>query len=341
MCGAGLTLAFAGCGGSSGDAPAPPPPPNPLYVRAQEGRDTNSGGSPATALRSIAKAASLARTGYRIIVGQGVYVGGVTTAAVGEAPQRLQFIADVDGSETGDPPGAVVVSRSGTTDPAGFNLFNSADSVIDGFTITGFPDAGIVIKSGSDNFTIQNCIVFANPGDGIRVQDSASVLIFNNLIYGNGQTGIAIVGQLAGSPNARILSNTLTTNGNRGLTVGNTVRASPNAEVRNNIIQGNQGDANVKVFETPRSDLGYAGDYNLVFPATYIPVSIRGANDINANALFTSDFHVQPGSPTIDNGGPLNVPNSQASLLRQRTTISTNVLDSGVLDMGFHFIRNR
>src|SRR5262249_60311074 len=98
--------------------------------------------------------------------------------------------------------------------------------------------------------------------------------------------------------------------------------------------------ANIKVFTNPGSDLGYDGDFNLVFPASYQPSSIRGSNDFNGDAQFTSDFHLQATSPAINRGGPLNLPNSQTTILRSRTTTGTN-LDTGVFDMGFHFLRNR
>ena len=341
--GAALTLTVSGCGGGGGggSTPAGPPPPNPLYVRTA-GKDTNSGADPANALKTIGKAAQLARSGYVIIVGSGTYAeGNITNARTGmAAPQGLSFVADASGTKTGDAAGAVTIDGTGTGATAGFNLSNAMGSLIDGFTITGFSDAGIVVKSSSDDLTVQNCIVFNNPGDGIRVQDSASVLVFNNLSYGNGGTGIAIVGQISGSPDARVLSNTMAANGDRGLRIGNTNAASPNAQVLNNIVQGNSGDANIKVFTDPRSDLGYNGDFNLVFRATYIPSSIQGPDDFNGDALFTTDFHLQSTSPAINRGGPLNLPNSQTTILRSRTTTGTN-LDSGVFDMGFHFLRNR
>ncbi len=314
-----------------------PPAPNPIYVRVS-GRDTNSGASPASALRSISKAAQLARNGYLIIVGPGTYREGVTPAAVGVAPQGVQFVADVTGARTGDSAGEVKLDGTGTGATAGFNLFSSMGSLIDGFTLTGFSDAGITIKSGSDDFTIQNCIITNNSGDGIRAQDSASVLIFNNLLSGNGGTGIGIVGQISGSPNARVLSNTMVGNGTRGLIVGNTSAASPGALVHNNVVQGNGGDANIKVFTAPRSDVGYDGDYNLVFPGTYLPNTINGSHDFNGDAKFTGDFHLQSTSPAIDRGSPLNLPNSQTTILRGRTTIGTT-LDVGTFDLGFHFRR--
>jgi parallel beta-helix repeat protein len=345
VCGAIIAFVAAGCGGGGGGGtPAAPPPPNPLYVRAS-GRDTNSGADPANALGTISKAAQLARSGYVIIVGPGMYADGDITNQKNQmaASQGLSFIADASGAQTGDQAGAVTIKGNGTGATAGFNLSKAMGSLIDGFTITGFSDAGIVIKSSSDDLTIQNCIVTNNSGDGIRVQDSASVLIFNNLISGNGGNGIGIVGQGSGSPDAHVLSNTIVGNGTasaaaRGIVVGNSNAASPNAVLHNNIVQGNAGDANIKVFTNPRSDLGYDGDYNLVFPGTYLPSSIRGSHDFNGDAQFTGDFHLQLTSPAIDRGGPLNLPNSQTTLLRARTTTGTT-LDSGAFDLGFHFLR--
>lgn len=337
-----VVFVFGACGG--GGSPASTPPPcaadtKTCYVRVN-GRDTNSGADPNNALRTIGKAAQLARSGYRIIVGPGSYREGVTTASVGVAPQGLQFIANVAGDQTNDSAGAVTLNGTGTGATAGFNLFSSLGSLIDGFTITGFSDAGIVIKSGSDDFIIQNCILSDNPGDGIRVQESGSVLIFNNLVSGNGGVGIGIVGQISGSPNARVLSNTSVNNGTRGIVVGNTKAASAGALVHNNIVQGNAGDANIKVFTSPRSDLGFDGDYNVVFPATYLPpntIGIRGTHDINIDAKFTADFHLQSTSPAIDSGGPLNLPNSETTILRSRTTTGSG-LDRGTFDVGFHFL---
>ena len=336
-----MAFALNACGdGGGGGGPPPTPPPNPLYVSTR-GNDANSGAGPQDALRTISRAAEVARDEYKIIVAAGVYNEGVTTAEMGEAPQRLSFLADGD----------VLIDGRGTGAPAGFSLFRSVGSLIagltpqDGFSITGFPDAGIVIKSDSDDFTIQNCTVFDNDGDGIRVQDSKRVLVFNNLVYGNGGAGVAIVGTLTGSPNARVLSNTLVDNRNRGITIGNSRRASQGAEVQNNIVQNNGGDANIKVFADPPSTTGYVGNYNLVFPGTYIPSTIDGRRDVNGDARFVSGdgasaegYCLLTTSPAINKGTALNLPDPQSNILRARST-NCRTLDTGVLDIGFHFPR--
>jgi parallel beta-helix repeat protein len=353
----GVTAAFGGCGGGGGSTITTPPScdagTKTCYVRASSGSDTNSGADADNALQTIGKAASLAHSGYKIIVGPGTYREGVTTSSVGLAPQGLQFIGDVTGAQTGDAAGPVMLVSPGSPATAGFNLFSSAGSSIDGFTITGFADAGIVIKSGSDNFTIQDCIVFANPGDGIRVQDSANVLIFNNLVYNNQGDGFVIAGQGSGSANANLINNTVVSNTARGLQVGNSTTASPQAFLRNNIFEDNGADATIKVFtpppaSVPRSDLGYDADFNLVRPATYQPTNIKGNHDIAANPLFTDAacpasvlaaacaYHLQSSSPAIDQGDSLNSMSNLREQLRNLTTTGTTC-DQGALDLGFHY----
>jgi parallel beta-helix repeat protein len=342
----GVVFVLSACGGGGGSPPAAPPPPNPLYVRTS-GKDTNTGGDPDNALRTISKAASLVRNGYKVIVGSGTYREGVTTTAAGVAPQGLTFLADTTGEQTGDLAGPVILNGTGTGDGAGFNLFNSGGTVIDGFTITNFSDAGIVIKSSSDNLRIQNCIIFSNPGDGIRVQDSANVLVFNNLIYSNGGSGVALVGPTAGSPNGHVINNTIFANQFRGLTVGTSTRASTGAFVRNNIVQNDGTDFSIKVFTpppstVPRSDIGYDADFNLVFPATYLPSNVEGRHDVARDAQFVNaangDFHLRSASPAINVGFSLtDTYQPLQNALRGRTTTGGTACDQSALDLGYHY----
>ena len=340
------TLGFNACGGGGGGGgtPAGPPPPNPLYVSARRGKDTNIGDRSAP-LKTISKAAQIVRSGYSVFVGSGTYQEGVTTPSVGTPPQGIQFIADVSGAQTGDSAGAVIVDVSTAPSQAGFNLFNSPGSMIDGFEIRGAGDAGIVIKNGSTDFTIQNCVVHDNPGDGIRVQDSSNAVVFNNLVYNNQQRGIAIVAAVAGSPNANIISNTIVSNHAVGLTIGNAAPKPPSsgAFVRNNIVEQNLGDSNVKVFTDPRSDLGLDEDFDLIFPAgSFNPKSIQGKHDVGTQALFlnasTGDYHLRSNSTNaLDVGDSLSNMQALANLLRGRTTTGGTDCDKGALDLGFHY----
>jgi parallel beta-helix repeat protein len=341
-----VVMLASACGGGGGDAAPAPPPPNPLYVRTR-GSDTNTGADPANALRTITKAAQIALDGYDIIVGAGTYREGVTTDRRGTPARALRFVADFDGSRTGDA-GAVMLNAANTSENAGFSISRSPGTVIDGFTITGGGDAGIVIKSSSHNFTIQNCVLANNPGDGIRVQDSSNVVIFNNLIYGSGQDGIAIAGQSSGSPNAHLFNNTVVSNRNQGILIGNSNAASPNAALQNNIVQDNDlsDGINIKIFtpppaNVPRSDVGYDEDFDLIFPARFQPTSLpRGDHSLFVDARFTNqglaDFHLSAASPAIDAGSDAGLTSAQTATLRARTTTGAT-RDTGELDLGYHF----
>jgi parallel beta-helix repeat protein len=339
--------ALSGCITAPTPAPTPtptePPPPITLFVRSS-GNDSNSGSDAATALQTISRAVRLAHSGYRILVGPGTYSESVVTPTAGGAPQAVLFVAHPSGILTGDAPGAVIVDATGSAEGAGFKLSHSSDSLIDGFTITGAVDGAIIIRIGSNNVTVRNCMVSNNPGSGIRVQDSAGVLLFNNLVSGSGGQAIALVGQTSGSPDARVFGNTIVRNGDRGITVGTTQAASPRALLRNNIVQNNglRTDPllqNIKVFTTPPSDAGYDADFNLVFPPSYLPTTIAGRHDLGTDATFVfeagDDYHLRPNSPAIDAGDAL--PPALEAVIVSRTTTGTN-LDSGRLDLGFHFL---
>ena len=348
----GIAASISACGGG-GSSPAGPP--NPLYVNATSGSDTNLGDQ-SHPLASVLKAAQLALDGYKIVVAPGTYKeGGITTSRQGKDPRGVQFVADASGTQTGTAAGPVTIDATGSS--AGFNLSSSSAAIIDGDTIKAIIDgftisgaigsnsAGIVVKSGSDDLSIQNCIIHDNGDDGIRVQDSTGVLVFNNLVYDNAGDGINIAGNDTGSPNARLYNNTVFSNGGHGVTIGTSGVASPRASLRNNIVQDNAG--NIKVFTRPRSDLGFDGNCNLVFPASYDGVA-GGTHDLATDAKFVNpprDFHLRPNSPAIDASDPsdcalIGLPNSQQLILRQRTTVTKGDPDGGWFDLGFHFLRN-
>lgn len=332
-----LLLAMTACGG--GDAGPEPPPPNPLFV-SPFGRDTNLGDVEAP-LGTIRRATQIALDGYEIVVAPGTYLEAVTTDRTGRPAQALTLVADTSGERTFSAPGAVLIDASGTRGAAGITLSNSPDTIVAGFRVTGAADAGIAVRARSDRVVIRNCEVFDNGGDGIRVQDSAGVVVFNNLVTFNGQTGLVIAGQGAGSPDAVVLNNTIALNGQRGLTVGTSAAASPRAYLRNNIFfqNGPPGALSIRVITSPRSELGYDADYNLVLPASYDPATLRGARDLAANPAFVDvtvgNFRLTPGSPAVDAGDD-SIPVAYRGPLRTRTTTGRGP-DGGPLDLGYHY----
>jgi parallel beta-helix repeat protein len=333
-----LVLLLAACGG--GDTPPPNPPPNPLYV-SPSGSDTNLGDVDSP-LKSIHKAAQIALDDYEIFVAPGRYREEVSTDRTGTPAQRLTLLADVTGEITGSAAGEVIIDVSGIRNANGISLSNSSGTVIDGFTVVGSGDAGIVLKSGSNGVVIRNCLVHDNGGDGLRVQDSAGATLFNNLVYRNGATGIVIAGQRTGSPDAQLINNTVAFNVVRGITIGTTGAASPRALLRNNVVAENSSpDAlQLRVITEPRSDLGFDGDYDLVSPPNYDPSSLAGAHDLDVDPDFVDsgadDYHLAAGSPAV-NAGDNGIAAALVAALRSRTTTGAGN-DVGRLDLGFHFL---
>ncbi|HUI26821.1 MAG TPA: right-handed parallel beta-helix repeat-containing protein, partial [Candidatus Kryptonia bacterium] len=250
-------------------------------------------------------------------------------------------------SRTGDSPNPVIIDAQGNSVPTALTIAQSPGTVVDGFVLTNSSDAGLVVKSSSDGVTIQNCIVFNNISDGIRVQDSARVVLFNNLVYGNAGTGLNITGSISGSPDARLLDNTVAFNQVRGITIGQSHVASPRAVLRNNILYQNAGDASIKVFApppstVPRSDVGYDEDFDLILPFSFIPTSLQpGSHDLSSEPGFLApslgDFHVAADSPTLGAGTTAGLSDSQVALLRSRTTTGDGT-DGSANDLGFHYL---
>src|SRR5262249_48376900 len=93
------------------------------------------------------------------------------------------------------------------------------------------------------------------------------------------------------------------------------------------------------ISDPPRSDVGFDGDFDLVFPPLYDPPSIRGAHDLGIEPRFTSvetdDYHLITSSPAIDTGDD-GIDSALRNALRLRTTTGVEP-DSDQLDLGYHF----
>jgi len=235
-----------------------PIPANTYYVRTSgfDPPDCSGGTSPATAWRTISKAAACVGAGDTVHVGGGTYVESVllTTAGTGLFP--IRFVADVTGAQTGD--GGAVIVDAGLA-RAAFALDGADQVVLDGFTLTG--SAGSTLPAGgasivrSDDVIVRNCAIHGNAlgihlddsdrgriesnviwsnfntlGQGIRLVDADDVVIRNNLIYANLGAGILVS---SGSTGLLIENNTLYRNGSIQIDVdalGNSV------VVRDNVI---------------------------------------------------------------------------------------------------------
>lgn len=329
-----------------------------LYVRTS-GSDGNDGLTPATALHGIRIAArQLSDSGGQIIVGPGTYrEGDISPKVATQKSQRvapLEFLADSTGTLTGDQPGPVLVDATGGG--TGFLVYGESNVRIDGFYIRGATDAGIQVRYdrgagiASSNVVITNCVVFSSYKRGIDVQDTADAVIFNNLTYFNGSTGISVGGGILGSADAVVAQNTTYDNGIYGMIIGEGDQspvASPNAFVVSNIIARN-AVAGLKV--TPASQPTYSGAFNvsadLFEPALFMDITDRRADPLFANpagpdgvlagtGFADDDFRLLPGSPAI-NYGPADV----TTIGVTGGTQEDRSPDLGVVDAGYHYGNN-
>ena len=365
-----LVLAACGGGGGGGGGGGPiPSDPTMFFVRASAGDDVNDGTSPAAAFRTIGAALGRVTDGDTVIVGPGTYNEAVIDPRGGIQGSPVVVRADSTGNETGDTAGLVIIDASGILDPndnplPAIRLSAVQFLEIDGFSVKRGATAGIQIRGrGRDpieptaNVTIRNCQVFDNQdeADGILIQDSHDILIFNNAVYRNDRRGIVIVG----SPRVSLINNTVFGNGDRGIFVTdrNDV-ASTDTFLRNNISQSNGAPSadgtrrrNVQVATgPPDSTEGFNSQRNLVFPAGYQPTELPHPTDINSDALFVSpnsgNFRLsqaaggQPEtSPAVDAGVEESAPGSPPvdfESLRSRTTAGNGTPDTGAIDLGYH-----
>lgn len=318
---------------------APSPTSETYYVR-DSGNDSRDGLTPDTAFRKIASALTRMEAGDIVIVGPGMYPEQELQPPGGTNTRPVVMLADPSGQRTNDADaaGAVLIDASGGA--FGIRLTRKPFVIVDGFTVTRGSDAGIQVRSSSNNVTIRNCEVSHNEGDGILVQDSEEVLLFNNLSFANDERGLVVGGGM-GSPRARLINNTSSGNTDRGIVIGTGAAASPDALLQNNIVQGN-GNTNVQF--NPASVDGASLSFNLVTPAdSYSPDDLPHDNDIAVDAEFVDadggDFHLQQStSPAVD-AGDLETAPSLRDALELRSTAPMGAPDTGRVDLGYHFPR--
>jgi parallel beta-helix repeat protein len=148
------------------------------YFVSPTGSDIGAGTS-AAPWKTLQHAANVVGPGDRVAVRMGNYVGlDLTTSGTAAAP--IEFDAD---------PGVVINQRNATT-PDGINLEDASHVIIDGFTVTGMPRAGVrsVGVDGSEfaSFvTIRNVTATNNQTWGIFTGFVNDLLIEKNITSGS------------------------------------------------------------------------------------------------------------------------------------------------------------
>jgi parallel beta-helix repeat protein len=283
---------------------------------------------------SITDAARIASAGSLIIVAPGLYAP--VNLHAGDLKGPITLVADVNGLQTDSSAAPVTINVRGSS--PGIHLSGLNDVTIDGFTVRGASDAGVLVEQ-SAGIVVQNCTVADSRGDGIRIEESSSALAFDNLLFGNSGSGI----QVSGSGDVRLINNTLYENKGGGIVVGDAGLPSNAILVRNNIVNFNTPTG----LQADASTDGYDSDYNLTTDA-YGTDTPSGEHDIVgniANPLFIApareDFHLANGvsgsqSPAVNAGDPA-IDADIADALDQRTTQTDGSVDAPPVDLGYHY----
>ncbi len=182
-----------------------------LHV-SPKGNDANDGSSPAAALRTLQKAADLAKPGDTVLVGDGIYEETGDTKAGGSALVTLSKFNRPDAWITFKAaPGARPELR-----PTGWQgiQVTGAYYIIDGMTVTGANDSirlidalkqaenpkpdpyfntnGIIIDGRQNppdkkphHVVVRNCTVSKMPGGGITMLEADYIIIEDNLVFEN------------------------------------------------------------------------------------------------------------------------------------------------------------
>jgi len=185
------------------------------YVR-KTGNNSSAGTSPATAWLTITKAATTVAAGSIVYVGGGTYTESVAPTVDGTAVSPIQFIADTDGSQTGDA-GAVIINGACTI------LNVNGDNYLEfyGFTINGQSCSSNIVQwdasvggvledveiygslircvslDNSANLTIRDsivrdCVTAGGPMSGIHLYTSSSATVIGSDIYNHGRGGVGM-----------------------------------------------------------------------------------------------------------------------------------------------------
>ena len=265
-----------------------------LYV-STAGKDTNAG-TPSAPLRTIQRAASLARPGYTVHVAPGTYAETVISTVNGTSSARIRFVSDTKYGAILRPVGSAYTmwtAKGGYTDIDGFQIngggststrvgiyMNGGNSSVknswvhDVATASGCDNrggGGIVADQGRGSAYSNYDIIgnrVNNVGGGCGwiqgIYHSSSGKIMNNIVNGTSQ-GINMGHD---DHNILVMNNTLFANAGYGVYFGGCKEAYNNGcptrgiQIHNNIIYANGGGIQGPVAS---EDVGNSVANNLVY----------------------------------------------------------------------------
>jgi parallel beta-helix repeat protein len=304
-----------------------------LFVSPQ-GSDTNSGFAEAVPLRTIRTALGQATAGMEVRLASGYY-----------AESGLRPAAGVSVIGSGDAPAQVDAGGASTA----FDVQQPNVSIIN-VAVTGASSAGVRVQA--DGFELVASRAFSNLGKGIYVLSGQNTILFNNLVYLNGSTGVIVGSSTAAAGNASIVQNTIYGNGVYGITVGLGDPAPPpstGAAIVNNVLAANghglavgAGSLSGLIVSHNCNSNGYVGltkppldisSAPLLVDSSGAAAGTNGSGSLDGGLFLSQRDAGQPAdSPCVDVGLAL-----AANLgLADASTRTDGAPDRGQVDIGYH-----
>jgi CSLREA domain-containing protein len=201
----------------------------------------------------------------------------------------------IDGATQDGYSNAPVIHISGGQSNAGAGLHIAAAGVVlRGLEIAAFPGYGVMIEGPGGN-VIESCVIRGNNLDGVAISNSPQNTIggagVGNVIAGNGDSGVAIVGPSASGN--QVLGNAIGVLANRSF-------ASPNGQgvfifnAGQNIVGGDAAsERNVISGNEREGVLISSGDGNIVQGNFIGPDGSGAAKSVDIRIVFHPPFHFE------------------------------------------------
>jgi len=305
-----------------------------VYVRGN-GNDANSGSVPELAFASVSKAlASMTGQGL-VVIGPGHYsVNGLVLGGAGGGGTPPILFGDATGALTGDAEGPVVIDSTGGHAPIVIGA-----TVIDGLTFTGARGPAMRVMQGAHGVTIRNTVFCGNASGPFTSGDGVDLT--NNLVCSNRGVGVDVRLRSARQL-TRILNTTVVANGRQGIVIREQGATTSHVSMYNNVVAGN-GSTGITA-RAIRGNRPLSGS-NLNTDG-YASGTLPGPGDVTVNPQFvgvvqgpaagcaaSGNLRVAPTSPAINAG----IGTAIEMGLGQRSVTSTGLVDSGPVDLGFHY----
>lgn len=261
------------------------------YVRTT-GNDSNSGTSPADAWASFTEALDSTSPGDIVYFGAGTYNEAVEPSVDGTSVSPIQFIADTDGSMTGDAGSVILDGNNGKDDSNPMKIDKDDYLHFIGIEFVGNSKEGVKVKD-VDGVQFTRCQI-RNSSDGIKIEGDSEVTLTNCLVVDNAKNGILT--KSAKNFDVTVLHCTIANNGEDGI-----AQEDGDLILTNSIIYGS-GKRGLNADGADNT----TNTYNLLYnndDGNYNKIS-QGTGEIHLDPLFESGsyYQLQIGSPARDAG---------------------------------------